>query len=171
MNGIVGNIIQFFLLIAAQVLVFNNIELGFGIMPMVYPLFIMFLPIKINIYILLILSFALGLSIDSFSDTFGIHASAMLIMAYFRPIILKTFEPRDGYEMVESMNTYTMGFKWFVSAFGVLLLIHHTWFFIFEIFNIREIFFILQKTILSTVFSFILCILIQFIFISRRKAR
>ena len=171
MNSIIGNIVQFFLLAVCQVLIFNHLEIGWGMMPMVYPLFLMFLPVNINILVLMILSFALGFSIDLLSDTYGLHASSLLVMAYFRPLLLKAFEPREGYESMESSNTYSMGGKWFVSVFGILLAIHHFWFFLLEIFNIYEIMFILQKTVLSVVLSFFLCILIQFIFISKPKER
>src|SRR3989338_8399820 len=83
--------------------------------------------------------------LDALSNTFGLHASSALIFAYFRPVIFKLFAPRDGYENTEESNIYTMGTRWFIYAFGLLLLIHHTWFFLIEIFKLNEILLLLRK--------------------------
>ncbi len=171
MGGFIGHSIRFILFVLVQVIVFNNLTIGWGIMPMVYPLFLMLLPVNINVFLLMLIAFAMGISIDSISDTYGLHASSLVMMAYFRPVILKAFEPREGYESMASVSLYSMGSGWFLSVFGILLLIHHLWFFTLEIFNIYDILFILQKTILSAVLSFILCLFIQFIFISKPRER
>lgn len=157
----------FFLLI--QALILNQVELGAGTLIMIYPLFILLLPVEINIFLLLILAFILGISIDILSNTYGLHASSLLLMAYFRPIIFKAFSPRDGYETDQELNIYSMGVLWFIKTFGILLLIHHFWFFLIELFRFDQILYVLLVTILSVPLSFTLCLLIQFLFI--RKPR
>jgi hypothetical protein len=90
-----------------------------------------------------------------------------VLLAYLRPMIFKTFEPRDGYEDTQEMNFYEMPTSWLLSVFGLMLLIHHFWFFTLELFKFNEIGFILQKTILSAPISLIVCILIQIVFIRK----
>ncbi|WP_148235418.1 rod shape-determining protein MreD [Fluviicola taffensis] len=152
-----------------QVLILNNIEPGFGIYPMIYPLFIFMLPFQLGTVPLMLLSFIFGLVIDSFSNTFGLHASSAVIMAFFRPLIFKWLSPRDGYESVESVNVYSMGGRWFLYAYGTLLLIHNTWFFFIESFKLNEFLWVLLKIGLSVPTSFILSLLVQFIFVSNKK--
>jgi hypothetical protein len=112
-----------------QVLIFNQLEFGFGIHLMIYPLFIMLLPFDIGIFPMLLLAFGLGISIDAFSDTFGLHASSLVMMAYFRPIIFKAFSQREGYDPLKEPSLFDMGTRWFVLVYGYLLLIHHSGFF------------------------------------------
>ena len=49
MNQVVKNILRFVALMAFQVLVLNQLEIGLGIQLMVYPLFILLLPVEMSI--------------------------------------------------------------------------------------------------------------------------
>jgi hypothetical protein len=144
-------------------------DIGYGIHLMIYPLFILLLPVELNIFYLMLIAFGMGAVIDIFSDTFGMHASAAVVFAYFRPIVFKLFAPRDGYDILMETNIFQMGFGWFLRSFGILILIHHFWFFLIEIFRASEIMYILQKTGLSAILSFILCILFQQLFLRKPK--
>ena len=93
MNTLFKNIARFILLALFQVLVFNQLELGYGIHIMIYPLFIMLLPFELGIISLLSLAFLMGFLVDIFSNTYGLHASSLLMMTYFRPRIFKMFSP------------------------------------------------------------------------------
>ena len=167
MNLVVKNMISFVSLMALQVLVLNQIEIGLGIQLMVYPLFILLLPVEMSVTLLLLLAFSLGILIDAMSNTYGLHASSLLVFAYFRPLIFKLSAPRDGYDPLMETNFHTMGYKWFIKTFGVLLLIHHFWFFSLEIFKLNELIFVLQKTGLSLILSFLLCLLLQYLFMNK----
>ena len=161
MNTLFKNIARFILLSLFQVLVFNQLEFGYGIHMMVYPLFIMLLPFELGIISLLCLAFLMGFFVDIFSNTYGLHASSLLMMAYFRPRIFKMFSPIDGYDPIKEPTIFDMGIRWFLYTFGNLLLIHHFWYFLIEIFRFNEISSILIKTSLSVLFSFGLSIIIQ----------
>lgn len=161
------HILRFVLFLFAQALIFNQLEVGLGIQAMIYPLFILLLPYNLNIFLSMLISFMLGVGIDSISNTYGLHASSAVLIAYLRPGIFKLFEPRDGYEGMQEMNIYEMNSTWLLSVFGLMLLIHHLWFFTLELFKFNEIGFIIQKTVLSVPISLVLCILIQVIFVKR----
>ena len=169
MGRILIHTLRFVLFVLVQVLILNNLELGWGIYPMLYPLFLMLLPLSLGTVPLLLIAFVLGLTIDALSNTFGLHASAALIFAYFRPLIFKLFEPRDGYESEDESTVYARGFRWFLYTFGLLLLIHHTWFFIIEIFSWNEWLLLLRKIGLSVPLSFTLSWLVQLIFVSGKR--
>jgi hypothetical protein len=165
----IKHIIRFFLFALIQVLVLNQIEIGWGIQLMIYPVFIMLLPVELSVFYLLLISFLFGMFIDSMSNSYGLHTSALLLFAYLRPLIFKVFAPRDGYDILLEPNIFNMGKKWFYKTFGILLLIHHFWFFLLEIFKLNEILFVTQKTILSFIFSMLLCVLVQYLFIRNSK--
>lgn len=171
MRSVVTHSLRFVLLILLQVLVFNQLEIGFGIHVMVYPLFIMLLPFEISIVFMLFLAFGMGMIIDSISNTYGLHTSALLLVAYVRPVIFNLLSPREGYDNLKEANVFEMGQRWFILAFGSLLLIHHFWFFLIEVFKINDFFFTLRKLVLSAPISYVFCILLQFIFIKRGKTQ
>lgn len=169
MNSILKHSLRFVFFVLLQTTVLNQIEIGFGIQIMAYPLYILLLPVEMSVFSLLGLAFVLGISIDSLSNTYGLHTSALLAFAYFRPALFKMFAPRDGYETSQETNYFNMGTNWTITTFGLLLLIHHVWFFALEEFKVNEILYIAQKSVLSTVVSFIICILLQFLFIRNTK--
>lgn len=168
MQVIIKNSIRFVLLVLLQTLIFNQLEIGLGIHPMVYPLFIMLLPFNTAPVLLLLIAFLMGFLIDIFSNTGGLHASSLLLFALFRPIIFKAFSPRDGYESNKEPTIYEMGRQWYLYCFGTLLLIHHLWFFFMEVYKFSEILFVLRKLIFTVPISYLLAILIQFLFIKRK---
>jgi hypothetical protein len=168
---IIRYFIQFIIFTLAQTLIFNQLEIDYGIQFMIYPLYIFLLPYDLNIFLSLFIAFVFGLVIDSISNTFGLHASSALLIAYLRPYFFKLFETRDGYDHGMELSTKNMEIRWIISVHGLLLLIHHFWFFLIEIFKFNELFLIFQKTILSLPFSLIICLIIQSIFFSNKKQR
>jgi len=167
-NEIIRNSIRFIVLVLVQVLIIKNIELGTTINPFIYVLFILVLPFEIPKWLLLICGLLLGLCIDMFYDTSGMHAAATVFMAYIRPSVLKLFSPRDGYESGMQPTVQYLGVPWFLSYSAILITLHHFILFYIEIFRFSEFFSTFFRVIISSVFSIILIIVIQFLF--NRKA-
>lgn len=164
MINIVKHTIRFFAFVFAQAFIFNQLEIGLGIQIMISPLFIFLLPLELNIFVSMVVSFIFGISIDYFSNTYGLFASTSLLIAYLRPFVFKILEPRDGFLPGAELSIYQMGYGWFSSAFVLILLINNFWFFLIEQFKWKEVWFILLKTLLSTPLSLVASILIQMAF-------
>lgn len=147
------NIIRFVLVILAQVLIFNNIELGGYINPYVYIIFIILLPFETPGWALLMLGFVLGLSVDIFSETIGMHTAATVFMAYMRPLALSLVSPRDGYESGSFPRVYYYGIRWFLQYTLILVFAHHTVLFLMELFRMQDLIHVLLRILLSTIVS------------------
>lgn len=160
-------IIQFIVLVLLQVLIFNNIELGSFICPYIYILFILLLPFETPGWLLLLLGFSLGLSVDIFSESLGMHTMATTLMAYLRPGVLTAISPREGYEKGSVPRIHYYGIRWFVQYALLLTLTHHALLFLTEIFRVHDFFGILLRIILSTLFSVLFLLISQF-FIFRK---
>ena len=161
--------IYFILIVLIQGLVVNNIQINEYINPMIYPVMIMMLPFELNILLTMAVAFVLGLSVDAFSDTFGLNASAALLIGYLRPTVLNIIKPRDGYDIVLLPSIHDMGRLWFLTYASVLLFIHHLWFFMIEFLRFDQILHILLKTLASMAVSLVLLILFQYIFYAPSK--
>lgn len=168
-NTIVRNIIRFFLLVLVQVLIIKNIELGRFINPFIYVLFIIVLPFETPKWLLLVSGFVLGVSIDMFYDTSGMHAAACVLMAYVRPGILKLFSPRDGYESGTQPTIQYLGVPWFLSYAGILVLLHHLILFYIEIFRLNEFFSTFFRVIVSSIFTLVLIVISQYLFYRKKE--
>jgi len=156
------NTIRFIVLVLTQVLIFNHINFLTYINPYIYILFIAFYPVKTSRTILLLSSFLIGITIDMFLDTGGIHAAACVSIAYLRPIILK-FAFGVMYENQKiKFDTLDLGSK--IVYIGLLVLIHHFILFSLEIFSIPKILLVLKKTLFTSIFTLFLSILITVIF-------
>jgi hypothetical protein len=130
-------------------------------------MFIALFPVKNNRIIIIFLSFLLGLTIDLFSDTGGIHAAACVFIAYIRPIILKfSFGVIYEHQAIK-FNTVEFGEK--LTYLTILTLLHHFVFFFLEIFNVSKIILILQRTIFSSIFTILLIVLVTIIFSKKMK--
>jgi rod shape-determining protein MreD len=168
-SDIINNTLRFFILILIQVLVLNNIHLGGYINPYLYILFILLLPFETPKWLILVLSFLMGTSIDMFSNTMGLHAGACVFMGYCRPYLLKILAPREGYNFESTPGVRSMNLKWFLTYTGILVLLHHLVLFYLEEFSMREFFGTLFRVILSAFFTLLLIIISQYLFFYKTK--
>ena len=155
------NIFRFILLLAVQIIVFNNMNfLGF-ISPYPYLLFIILYPINSNKSGLLAASFFLGLCMDMFSNSGGFHTAACVILAYYRPYLFKfAFGLSYEYQTIKLNDVLTPERFFF---FFLSVLIHHLILFTLESFKFTLILDILLRTVLSSVFTLIICIIIIYL--------
>lgn len=168
MNQILPNSIRFVLLVVFQVVVLNYLEPGLGIYPMIYPLFIFMLPVELATVYTMLLAFLIGIAVDSVSNTYGLHASSAVLMAFLRPQVFKWLSPREGYENIETPSLYSLGTRLFVYAYTLLLIFHNGWYFFVESFKLNEFIWVLLKIVLSVSVSLGLSLLVQFVFLSNK---
>lgn len=155
------NILRFILLLAVQIIIFNNMNfLGF-ISPYPYILFIILYPVNGNKSGLLAASFFLGLCMDLFSNSAGFHTAACVVLAYYRPYLFKfAFGLSYEYQTIKLNDVLTPERFTFI-LFSVL--IHHLILFSLEAFKFILILDILLRTLLSTVFTILICIIIIYL--------
>lgn len=155
---VVVNIIRFILLLVAQILLFNNINFMGFVSPFPYILFIILYPVNGNKSLLLVCSFLLGLLIDTFVDSGGIHAAACVLLAYFRPVFFRfSFGLSYEYQVIRLNDTLTLERFSFLLTF---ILFHNLLLFVLEAFQISFIWDVLIRTLFSSIFSIIICIII-----------
>ena len=154
--------LMFIVLVAVQVLFLNQIQFSGYINPYIYVLFIMLLPLNAPRYAVLLLSFFVGLAVDIFSNSLGIHTFASVFIAYARPAIIRIITNRE-----EELNDYPglaqTGLAWFLSYTAIMVFIHHFVLFYIEVFTFDNFFSTLYRVLLSSVFSIFVIVLSQFI--------
>lgn len=169
MNNIVLKYgLRFVLLLLFQVLVLKQIPFGpIGSIwadPFVYPLFIMLLPVKTAKELLLILAFGFGLLVDAFYDSWGVHASALVFMAFLRPALLRRLEPQGGYTLNYGLTIRRYNLIWFAGyaawMLAFFLLFYNSMLVFTPVYTVE----ILLRTFLSFVTSFLFVLIFMLIF-------
>lgn len=161
------SVLRFVILVLVQGLVLNHVNFMGYINPYPYILFIALFPINNNRTLFIFLSFLLGLCVDFFTDSGGIHAAACVTIAYIRPPILKFAFGTIYDNQTIKFNQIEIGSR--LVYFSIIVTIHHLILFSLEVFNITEIILILKKTLFSSIFTIIMCILLSILFSPKRK--
>lgn len=134
MVKIINRVLWFTGLFLLQVLILNRIH-WFGVAtPFLYLYFILTLDHNMSRSQLMLWAFFLGLAIDIFSNTFGVHAAASTFIAFVRPSILRLFFIREENEIYEP-GIRAMGGSVFFYYTLVCSLLHHTVVFALEFFS------------------------------------
>lgn len=156
---------RFCLLVAVQALLLNKINLRWwaapGFMPLfipyLYPIFILALPFSTRVPVLLGAGFLLGLSVDAFSNTPGMHAAACVLIAYLRTNVLEALQPKylSEYGRLEP-SVKTMGWVPFFTYAAVLFFAHHLFYYLIQFWGVASIGILLLKVLCSLVTSLLM---------------
>lgn len=163
------NFLRFFVLLFVQVVLLKNMSIYNLNIPLPYILFILLLPFKTPNWLLFFLAFTMGISVDLFSNTLGLHATACTIMAFFRIFYLGVTVHHDPLETQVTPNLSTMRFRWFFFYTLILSIIHHFFLFFFEVFNSTEIIDILIRVVISTSFTLLVIFTMELLFYNKKS--
>ena len=136
---IIINLIRFVVLVFMQVFLLKNITLYNLSTPYLYILFILLLPFETPNVVLFALAFILGITIDAFYDTPGLHAAACVLLAFVRILFISITVQKDGFDNEPEPTLGIMGFRWFFTYALILTLFHHFFLFNLEAFNLSRI--------------------------------
>lgn len=166
MNNIVLiNALRFIGLLLFQGLILRRMELNGGwwdyIHILLYPLFIILLPLRTPRTLAVAASFALGILVDLFYYTPGLHASVSTFMGYARQWILALMKPRGGYNVNYSPTLVRFGPRWFYRYAAIFLALYLFFYFSVEAFT----FVYLGRILLNTLASFIVSFFFLFAYI------
>ena len=173
MNNLPKNIFRFILFIALQVYVLDKVPaLHRFIIPLIYFLFILWLPFSISRFWLLIVGFITGLSYDYFTNTPGLHAAACVLIAYFRPFIINILIPKDTSEFnYNEPSAKAMGWAPYAVYVFVLSLLHHGYLLLLEWLEFGSFLDFMIKVVSTTAISLLLIFTAEILFPRRLKYR
>jgi len=158
-NSIIKNITRFIGFTLLQVLVLRGVNPGGAsfnyISIILYPIVLLLLPLRISKIALLFIGFFLGLVIDGFYETPGVHAATCVAVAFIRPYLLLWLTPRGGYNLSYELVPAHYGYQWFFRYAGIFLFIHLLIYFSLLLFSPLYITQIFIRTIVSFVFSMV----------------
>jgi rod shape-determining protein MreD len=147
-------------LFVAQVLILNHVHLlGVGT-PLLYVYFIITFRRNFPKWLVLVSSFLLGLLIDIFSNTPGLAASTMTLVALAQAYLIDLVAPRDSAEDLEA-SAKVLGASKFVTLSALLTLLYCLVFFALEAFNFFDVLLWLARSVVSFVLTMVLILAVE----------
>ncbi|CAG5010535.1 hypothetical protein DYBT9275_04746 [Dyadobacter sp. CECT 9275] len=126
----------------------------------VYIAAILLLPVETDRMYLLLIAFGVGFVVDVFSNTFGMHAAASVLIAYLRPFVIRYQMESKGMDRID-IGMRSQGFISFLGYMFPLILIHHAVLFLAEINNMGMILYSLVRIIASAIFTLVFIIILE----------
>jgi rod shape-determining protein MreD len=163
-NNLLKYSLIFIVVVLFQVLVLNHVLIFRMISPYFYLIFLLLLPYDTPRAMLVCLGFILGLSVDAFSNTLGVHTAVCVLIGFIRPGVLNKISTRETRESVSAPRISTMSLNWFINYAAIFVTIHHLLLFMLEAFTFQGFFFTLARAILSGILSIFLIVISQFLF-------
>lgn len=173
MSDLVRNTIRFILFVFIQVYILNVMpHLHQYIIPYLYFLYILWLPFYIKRGWLMLLGFLLGITIDYFSMTPGLHAAACVLVAYLRPLLINLFKVKDITEFsYREPSVKAMGASAYY-LYALLLALFHNFYLLFlEWLSFGSFLSFLIKVITTTAISMLLIVIAELLFPRKLKFR
>jgi hypothetical protein len=142
------------------------------IIPVLYYLFILWLPFSLNRLSLLLIAFVTGLTLDYFTQTPGLHAAACVLIAYVRPFIISILIPKDTAEFnYREPSPRAMGWAPYSVYVLILTVLHHTYLTLLEWLQFGTFLDFIIKVSSTTGISLLLIFTVELLFPRKVKFR
>lgn len=173
MSEPIKQIFRFILFILVQALILSVMPpVHRFITPYLYYLFILWLPFYTSRFWVLIIGFVTGFALDFFTKTPGLHASACVIVAFFRPYLISLLVPKETKELtLGSPSIRSMGGASYALYVVLLTLFHHTWLVLLEWMTFGSFVYFLGKVLLSSLVSLLLILITEILFRPLKKGK
>ena len=157
---LINRLVMFVALFVAQVLILNHVHLlGVGT-PLLYVYFAITFRRNFPKWLVLVSCFLLGLLIDVFSNTPGLAASTMTLVALAQTYLIELVAPRDSAEDLEA-SAKVLGTTKFVTLSALLTLLYCLVFFALEAFNFFDVLLWLARSVISFVLTMVLILAVE----------
>lgn len=173
MSLLLKNIIRFIMFILVQYYILCQIPpLHQFISPYLYYLFILWLPFSISRFNLLLVAFFLGITLDYFLSTPGLHAAPCVLIAYLRPFLINVLISQEGQELnYAEPSIKSMGFAPYSLYVLVFTFLHHFYLVFIEWLHFGDFLYFLGKVMATTGISLLLIFITEMMFFRKQKFR
>lgn len=140
------------LVLLLQVLLFDHLHIGNWGVVMVYILFLINLPVRIPRWTEMFIGFFVGLLMDIWHSSMGVHIAACVALCFARPLLLKN-AVQDIERIKNNLSSQNIGIFEYAKCAIILTTLHHFIVFSLEMWNIHFWWMILLQTIISSIMT------------------
>ncbi len=141
-------IVRYVLVMMLQVLLFDQLQL-FGVChPYIYILCLLMMPITLSHSADMLIGAAVGLVMDVFCNSLGIHMASCILLMFIRPYLLGAIVS-DKDRLNEQICLRALGIEALIKYVVILVVIHHLTVFMLAAWSWAHIGFVLMETLVS----------------------
>ena len=137
------------LLVALQVLLFDHLHIAIWGFPMVYILFLLNLSPRLPKWAELLIGCSVGLLMDVWYSSLGIHMAACVAICFARPLLLNK-SIQDLERIKENLSSQTIGWMEYAKITTILTVLHHFLIYALETWNMQFWWIIVIQTLISS---------------------
>lgn len=152
------------LVLALQVLLFDHLHIGNWGVVMMYVLFLINLPVRIPRWAEMLIALTVGLIMDVWHSSLGIHIAACVALSFVRPLLLSK-AVQDIERIKDNISIQTIGRIEYTKCAVILTVLHHFIVFSLETWNIQFWWIVLLQTLVSSIMT--LCIILGYEYLKR----
>ena len=164
MNRVIGII----LLLALQIVVLNHLEFSIYLVPQVYIMILIGLPPFLKRSYQVLIAFGLGLLMDFFTHSPGLHASAAMFTIMLRMLLLQRYDLDEIVANRDWLNLKTLAMDKYLFIASVLILFYHLFAVGLMLLGALNSLNYLLTVLFSTLIAFLLILLLQ-VLLSRKS--
>ena len=152
----IGRLLLIFVL---QVLLFDHLHIGSWGIVMMYILFLINLPIRIPRWVEMLIGLLVGIMMDVWHSSLGIHIAACVALSFVRPLLLNN-AIQDIERIKDNISVQTIGRIEYTKCAVILTVLHHFIVFSLETWNIQFWWIVILQTLISSAMT--LCVILGY---------
>ena len=133
-----------------QVLLFNQLQLWGACHPYIYVLCLLMMPITLPHSVDMVLGALVGLVMDVFCNSLGIHTASCILITFIRPYLIGAIV-NDKDRLNEQISLRAIGMEAMLKYTVILVLVHHFVVFSLAAWSWHHIGFVLLETLVSSI--------------------
>lgn len=153
----IEQIVRWLIVGVLQVLLLNHLHFMGLVLPFAYIYFLFGLPATLKPWAEMLIGFAVGLVMDVFMNSLGIHAMACTTLVAVRPYLLG-YIVTDKERLVSTIDARTLGLGNYLKYIIPLILLHHTLVFVLSAWSMHNWWFLLLQILLSSILTALLIV-------------
>ena len=149
--------VRYVIVMILQVLLFDQLQLWGACHPYIYVLCLLMMPITLPHSLSMILGAVIGLVMDVFCNSLGVHMAACILLMFIRPYLIGAIV-NDKDRLNEQISSRTIGMEALIKYVVIGVLIHHLTVFSLDAWSFSHIWFVLLETLVSSIVTTLIII-------------
>ena len=149
--------VRYIIVMLLQVLLFDQLQLWGVCHPYIYILCLLMLPINLPNIVEMLVGALVGLVMDVFCNSLGVHMAACILIMFIRPYLIGSIV-NDKDRLKEQMSLRAIGMEQLFRYVLTMVLIHHLTVFLLAAWSWQHMGFVLLETIVSGIITTVVII-------------
>ena len=148
---------RYILVMVLQVLLFDQLQLWGACHPYIYLLCLLMMPITLPPIADMLIGGIIGLIMDMFCNSLGVHTASCILIMFLRPYLLGVIL-NDKDRLNEQVSLRSIGMEAFIKYVVIMVVVHHLTVFSLAAWSWYHIGFVLLETVVSSVITILVII-------------